>query len=747
MISARIFAFSVVFSVLLIVPSIHAAPVLYHWFDDIDFDKGCSYYWIEKTPSDVLSVSNYKSLHTDSVQNVIGGISNGVWEYRVNRSIDVDCVIGNHTETSYFITNDTKYCDVVGCDIDKDRCKCETIVQDKGKCPSWGYSWVDVSDIDSSMTSKFTSSQLPIRYCADIEREYTGNGWRIVADHIPKFNDIIYDKYTWWDSSWNKMRTIQIQYDGTNSTMVNYSLLLNVSYDGNMSSDFSDLRFRDNVSGSEVHYWIMEKVDSSYADVWINVHSISNTSNTTVDMYYDNAAANDNSDGNNTFLLFDDFEGGTLNASTWNFAQSGDNWAYSVQNGYLNLTASGAETTHYTLNSDNSFARSDTDAGTGFGGYRTIVKMNMTTGSNWCQVATAAADYIGFTTSAGGSPVPNAETASFSHANWGSPGISCKIYLDDSDSSGYGDVVTGFWETPNVWIIAWNKSAVSVWNESKNNLVATDTTSANLQQTTMPTGITGNENINTAKTFHFWAVATWSDKDPLYSIGEENVAVETPEPPIWDWGTNVTNNTANTTGTWTMFSLNWSTTVGTLDSFVFMYSIQDLEADYEWQNGSSFKFGTNDVANYTIFIPEGMWGNVSWAFEANTSGGSNVSDTFRYYPREDVSVTSWDAAVAIIMFGTAAILIIIGVKVNTQHIALMILFIFGGLYMIGLGLGAMREIALAESAPSVTTDLMGTMVWVTTTTTYIGAVYFIIAFLYGVMKAMIPKKGGKKHGV
>ena len=142
-----------------------------------------------------------------------------------------------------------------------------------------------------------------------------------------------------------------------------------------------------------------------------------------------------------------------------------------------------------------------------------------------------------------------------------------------------------------------------------------------------------------------------------------------------------------------------------------------------------------------------MWGNVSWGFEANTTGGeSNVSDTFRFYPRAEVGadVTTWDEAVVIAMFGAAGMLIFLGIRMNPQHIALMILFLFGGLYMIGMGLGAINEIALAESAPTVTTNLLTTAVKITTLTIYVSAAYFMIVFLYGVMMSMMVKNKRKK---
>lgn len=77
-------------------------------------------------------------------------------------------------------------------------------------------------------------------------------------------------------------------------------------------TDFGDLRFYS--SGSECDYWFEEKHDSDNVTVWVEVPTIPATPNTVdILVFYGNAVATSNSDGDNTFLDFIDMEDGTIN--------------------------------------------------------------------------------------------------------------------------------------------------------------------------------------------------------------------------------------------------------------------------------------------------------------------------------------------------------------------------------------------------------------------------------------------------
>jgi len=86
--------------------------------------------------------------------------------------------------------------------------------------------------------------------------------------------------------------------------------LINVTYDSDMNPDFSDLRFTNGSENTELDYWIADKVDSSYANVWVEIDQPITTTNTTVAyMYFDNdTSVNTKSSIFNTFIFGDDFE-------------------------------------------------------------------------------------------------------------------------------------------------------------------------------------------------------------------------------------------------------------------------------------------------------------------------------------------------------------------------------------------------------------------------------------------------------
>jgi mannan endo-1,4-beta-mannosidase len=108
-----------------------------------------------------------------------------------------------------------------------------------------------------------------------------------------------------WLDGWDYRKPITVT-----DKIEGYQTLINVSYDdggdvyceGNSNSNFSDLRFTTE-SGTLVPYWIEYKEYGDYAIVWVN--NLYNDTN--LYMYYGNSEANCESDGNETFVYFNDF--------------------------------------------------------------------------------------------------------------------------------------------------------------------------------------------------------------------------------------------------------------------------------------------------------------------------------------------------------------------------------------------------------------------------------------------------------
>jgi len=118
-----------------------------------------------------------------------------------------------------------------------------------------------------------------------------------------------------------------------------YQVLLNITYNTSMKPDFSDLRFiRYNDNTTELDYWIEKKVDGSWCNVWLEIADNITTENKTLAwMYYGNPDASSASNGDETFLFFDDFNDG-IYRDKWNIDENSDSIGTAYQfNGKLFL--------------------------------------------------------------------------------------------------------------------------------------------------------------------------------------------------------------------------------------------------------------------------------------------------------------------------------------------------------------------------------------------------------------------------
>jgi len=110
----------------------------------------------------------------------------------------------------------------------------------------------------------------------------------------------------WYNTNWLKRAPITIT--NTGSALSDYQVKIIIHYDADMKSDFSDIRFTTDDGTTEIPYWIESKTDRQEAVVWVKVPSIAASGNTTIYIYYGNPSATTASNGENTFVFFDDFE-------------------------------------------------------------------------------------------------------------------------------------------------------------------------------------------------------------------------------------------------------------------------------------------------------------------------------------------------------------------------------------------------------------------------------------------------------
>jgi len=128
----------------------------------------------------------------------------------------------------------------------------------------------------------------------------------------------IYPIVGWWNSSYLYRHTINIS--NTAGDLVDYQVRTELN-----SSNFNyshanttgqDLRFI-NSTNEEIDYWIESWNTSGSSYVWVEVPGLEDGINTTIYMYYGDSSSNAESNGWETFLLFDDFETGAVNSTTW----------------------------------------------------------------------------------------------------------------------------------------------------------------------------------------------------------------------------------------------------------------------------------------------------------------------------------------------------------------------------------------------------------------------------------------------
>ncbi len=141
------------------------------------------------------------------------------------------------------------------------------------------------------------------------------------------------DTGTWQVKATNSSRKKPINVSVSSGyTGTNYQVKLNVTYDSDMKSDFSDLRFYNGSENTQLDYWLENKSDGNWAIVWVEVDQNITTTNYTFYMYYGNAGASSASNITNT---------GVDGSTTWDDSTGWSLTLGSVSGGILTLDPNG----------------------------------------------------------------------------------------------------------------------------------------------------------------------------------------------------------------------------------------------------------------------------------------------------------------------------------------------------------------------------------------------------------------------
>lgn len=137
---------------------------------------------------------------------------------------------------------------------------------------------------------------------------------------------------------------IEINNSGNPNTLTNYQILLTIDTltlisEGNMQPDGDDIRFTDEDEITPISFWIENGIATSNTTIWVKVPNITAYSTKEIFMYFGNSSATGVSSGDNTFLLFDNFEGSTLNTTKWTATSWATGGSVTVNGGFIEIRA------------------------------------------------------------------------------------------------------------------------------------------------------------------------------------------------------------------------------------------------------------------------------------------------------------------------------------------------------------------------------------------------------------------------
>lgn len=152
----------------------------------------------------------------------------------------------------------------------------------------------------------------------------------------------------WWNTSWQYKTPVSLSVSG-GSTETYHQVLIdlnstNVGSNWNWTNECINgnstrARFLDRTETTEIDFWVKNcSVTDTNMWVWVEIpDSITTTAQNLTYLYYGNPDATGETNGDETFLLYDHFDGDDINTSKWN---NHTFHGYKVSGSVLNLTVS-----------------------------------------------------------------------------------------------------------------------------------------------------------------------------------------------------------------------------------------------------------------------------------------------------------------------------------------------------------------------------------------------------------------------
>jgi len=260
-------------------------------------------------------------IYTNVTKDTYGFVNTSLGKYaKTNTTTTLIGTGANQTEVitkHYYLSNDTElFCDYVLADkscLDEEyKVNGTKVVEDYTDLPSTKEKIVIgglkiENKIGGIVLPKNSKIQLkltykhPIAYASRIPSDAI-NKYDIVVKSINGLDSTTLDP-TWWNSNWAYKK--QINVSTTKATRTNYTVLINLTYDSDMQADFDDIRFLNSTENGELNYFLGNKVNSNYAEFYVNTPLTQNT-NQTIYMYYGNSGSSTTSNQLNVFINTND---------------------------------------------------------------------------------------------------------------------------------------------------------------------------------------------------------------------------------------------------------------------------------------------------------------------------------------------------------------------------------------------------------------------------------------------------------
>ncbi len=120
------------------------------------------------------------------------------------------------------------------------------------------------------------------------------------------------DSDEWYSASWAARQYVRVQ-NADATTYADAVVKMTVPYDGDMQSDFDDLRVTSGDGTTLLSHWIGASTAATEAELWVKIPTLTAEAVTDLYLYYNNPTATSTASSTAVFIAVDDFEDNDIN--------------------------------------------------------------------------------------------------------------------------------------------------------------------------------------------------------------------------------------------------------------------------------------------------------------------------------------------------------------------------------------------------------------------------------------------------